>query len=110
MNNQLRVNLSVGSRAWDEQGKFRLRVGPLSYDGYVQFLPGRPAFRALVEIARFYAGPEYEFDIQLVLKAEDVPRCRLGAAPACTQLRRTSWLMGREATDDVDNVVFPSGV
>jgi type VI secretion system protein ImpH len=109
MNNQLRVNLSVGSRVWDEQGKFRLRVGPLSYDRYVQFLPGRPAFRALVEIAGFYAGPEYEFDVQLVLKADDVPRCRLGAAPACAQLRRTSWLMGREATDDADNVVFPSG-
>jgi type VI secretion system protein ImpH len=108
-NNQLRVNLSVGSRVWDEQGKFRLRVGPLTYQRYTEFLPGRPAFLALVKLARLYTGPEYEFDVQLVLKAADVPRCRLGAAPACAALRRTTWLTSRPATDDVDNMVFRSG-
>ena len=49
-NNQLRVNLTLGSRVWDEQGKFRLRVGPLTYERYTEFLPGRPAFRALVNM------------------------------------------------------------
>jgi len=110
VSNQVRVNLSVGSRVWDERGKFRLRVGPLTYERYTEFLPGRPAFAALVKVARLYIGPEYEFDVQLVLHALEVPRCRLGAARAGAQLRRTSWLMSQGATTDVDNAVFPSGV
>jgi type VI secretion system protein ImpH len=107
-NNQLRVNLTLGSRIWDEQGKFRLRVGPLSYHRYTEFLPGRPAFEALVRAARLYIGPEYEFDVQLVLKAAEVPRCRLGAAPAAASLHRTSWLLGRAPARDIDNMIFPS--
>jgi len=109
-NNQVHVNLSLGSRVWDERGKFRVRVGPLTFERYTELLPGRPAFQALVKMARLYIGREYEFDVQLVLRAQDVPLCRLGAAPARPQLRRTSWLMSRPANHDVDNMVFPSGV
>jgi len=110
VNNQVRVNLSLGSRVWDERGKFRLRVGPLTFERYTELLPGRPAFRAMVKMARLYIGPEYEFDVQLVLRAQDVPHCRLGAGAACPQVRRTSWLMSRPASHDVDNMIFPSGV
>ncbi len=110
VNNTLRVNLSLGSRVWDERGKFRLRIGPLTYERYNEFLPGRPAFRALVKMARLYIGPEYEFDVQLVLRARDVPLCRLGAAPAGAQLGRNSWLTSRPANRDVDNTIFPSGL
>jgi type VI secretion system protein ImpH len=110
VNNQVRRNLIVGSRVWDEQGKFRVRVGPLTYERYTEFLPGRPAFRSLVKVARLYIGPEYAFDVQLVLRKEDVPLCRLGADAARPQLRRTSWLMSRPASHDVDNMIFPSGV
>ena len=110
VNNQLRVNISVGSRVWDEQGKFRVRVGPLTFERYAEFQPGQPAFQALVKMTRLYIGPEYEFDVQLVLRAQDVPVCRLGAAPAGARLRRTSWLMSRPASHDVDNIIFPSGV
>jgi len=110
VNNQVRVNLSLGSRVWDEQGKFRVRIGPLTFERYTEFQPGRPAFEALVKLARLYIGPEYEFDVQLVLRAEDVPLCRLGAAAAGAQLRRTSWLMSRPPNQNVDNMIFPSGV
>jgi len=109
-NNQLRVNLTLGSRIWDEQGKLRLRVGPLTYHRYTEFLPGRPAFQALVKAARRYIGPEYEFDVQLILRAQDVPRCHLGSAAARPQLRRTSWLMSGRAAQDADSMIFPSGV
>jgi type VI secretion system protein ImpH len=109
VHNQMGVNLTVGSRVWDEQGKFRVRIGPLTYQRFTEFLPGEPAFRALVKMTRLYIGPEYEFDVQLVIRADDVPRCRLGAGPARPQLRRSSWLRGRAAERDVDNVIFPSG-
>ena len=94
----------------DERGKFRLRVGPLTFDRYTEFLPGRPAFGALVKMTRLYIGREYEFDVQLVLRAPDVPRCRFGAGPSRPQLRRTSWLTSRPPKQPVDNMIFPSGV
>jgi type VI secretion system protein ImpH len=109
-NNPFLVNFTLGSRVSDEQGKFRLRVGPLSYQRYTEFLPGRPAFQALVKVARLYIGPEYEFDVQLVLKAAGVPPCRLGAAPTAASLRLTSWLLNQPANQDVDNMIFPTGV
>jgi type VI secretion system protein ImpH len=109
-NNQVAVNLTLGSRVWDERGKFRLRVGPLTLKRYTELLPGRPAFRALVKVARLYIGPEYEFDVQIVLRASDVPLCRLGPGTAGAQLRRTSWLLARPAAVDLDNMIFPSGV
>jgi type VI secretion system protein ImpH len=64
----------------------------------------------MVEVARSYAGPEYAFDVQLVLKAEEVPRCRLGSDPAGARLRRTSWLTSRPATEDADNITFPAEI
>jgi type VI secretion system protein ImpH len=109
-NNQLHVNLSLGSRVWDERGKFRLRVGPLTFERYAELLPGRPTFTALVKLARLYIGAEYEFDVQLVIRAQDVPRSCLGKAPAGAQLRRTLWLTCRQPAVDVDNMIFPSGV
>jgi len=39
LNNQLGVNLVVGERVWDVQGKFRLRIGPLSYKQFRRFTP-----------------------------------------------------------------------
>jgi len=40
LNNQLGLNVVVGERVWDRQGKFRLRLGPVPYEQFRRFLPG----------------------------------------------------------------------
>lgn len=82
-NNRLGVDCVAGERVLDVQGKFRIRVGPLPYQRFLGFLPDREpvperkAFFLLAQLVRLYAGPELDFDIQLVLQAEDVPECKL---------------------------------
>ena len=79
--NVLGVNAVAGSRVWDQQAKFRLQLGPLTYDEFCRFLPSGEAFAARWAY-HFYAGQEWDFDVQLILKAAEVPACRLGETGA----------------------------
>jgi type VI secretion system protein ImpH len=105
-NNELGVSAVAGTRVWDQQAKFALRVGPLSYAEFERFLPQGDAFQPLVEFTRYCSGQEFDFDVQLVLKAPEVPWCRLGSA----ELGFNSWLKTREFVSDADQVVFSGGL
>lgn len=106
-NNRLGVNTVIGSRVWDQQAKFVLRVGPLSFAEFCEFLPSGNAFRPLVQLTRFFAGQEYDFDVRLILKAAEVPRCRLGQTGGrAPRLGWSTWLKTRELTRDADDAVL----
>ncbi|MEP3479185.1 MAG: type VI secretion system baseplate subunit TssG, partial [Fuerstiella sp.] len=66
----------IGSRAWDVQSRFRVRIGPLSSEKFEQLLPGE-TLDSIAEMIRFYVGPEKDFDIQLVLRRQDVSALKL---------------------------------
>ncbi len=105
--NALGVDALAGQRVWDDQSKFRVRIGPLGFDEFRSFLPGGARSQELVDLVRFYATMELAFDIQLVLKAEDVPFCRASCDPnGAAQLGRTSWLKRREFGHDAEDAVF----
>lgn len=107
--NGLGTSLVLGARVWDVQSKIRLRVGPLPLARYLQFLPGRPAFRALAEMARFHVGSELDIEVQVVLRAEDVPKSRLSTqAGQGANLGRVAWLITAPATADAEDAVFPT--
>jgi type VI secretion system protein ImpH len=97
----------LGGRVWDQQAGFRLRVGPLGFGQFQGFLPSGTAFAPLVELTRFFAGQELDFDVQLVLRAGDVPRCRLGDTGAqAPRLGWSTWLKTAELTADADDPVL----
>ena len=81
---RLGVTTVVGEKVWDVQGRVRLRVGPLSYEEFLELLPDRSpvaprkAFFLLCHLVRLYVGTGLDFDVQLVLKADEVPEYRLG--------------------------------
>jgi type VI secretion system protein ImpH len=106
-NNALGVNAIAGSRVWDQQARFRLRLGPLTFAEFSRFLPAGAAFRPLVQFARYVVGQEFDFDIQLILKAEDVPGCRLGErGDRAPRLGWTTWLKTKEFTKDAEDAIF----
>ncbi len=107
-NNGLGTSAVAGTRIWDQQSKFKLRIGPLSFAEFKQFLPDGDRYRPLVEMTRYSAGQEFDFDIQLVLKAPEVPWCRLGDARA--RLGFSTWLKVQEFNCDDDQVVFSGGL
>ena len=68
----------IGARVFECQHRFRVRMGPLNLERYEQLLPRGAALPALVAIVRNYVGDEYAWEIQLVLKHDEVPALRLG--------------------------------
>lgn len=98
-NNALGSEVVLGSRAWDPQSGFRVELGPMRLDVFLELLPCGRGFVPLAGLARFYAGPTLEFDVVLNLKADEVPPLRLGRE-AAPRLGWTSWLGARPATAD----------
>ena len=96
----------VGSRFWETQLKFRLRLGPMRLDDLYRMLPVGDAFRRLKCWVLNYSGQEYFWDVQLVLKAEEVPETRLGQAGL---LGWTTWLKSKPFTHDADDLVVNGG-
>jgi len=106
-NNQLGRSLIAGQRVWDVEGKFRVRLGPLGYRDFRRFMPSGESLKPLCRMLRHYAGAQFEFDVQLVLLAGEVPWCRLGgdtADPA--RLGWNTWIRSGPFEHDVDDAVF----
>lgn len=111
--NRLGVDLFAGEKVWESQSKFRLRVGPLRYEKFVEFLPDRSptperkAFFLLCHMTRLYVGPELDFDVQLILHQDDIPACQLkeknGRLP---QLGWNTWMTSKPAVKHAEDVVF----
>ncbi len=99
----------VGSRVWNVPTKFRVRIGPLNLEHFTNFLPGTPNLRKLCDLARLYAGPEFSFDVQVVLRREDVPCAKLGGqAGSAPRLGWNSWSRIRPYVKDGDEAIFHS--
>jgi type VI secretion system protein ImpH len=109
--NALGKSVVLGTRVWDAAGQIRLRLGPLSYAEFHDHLPDGPRFRPLVELARLFVGAGFNLDVQLALKAAEVPRCRLSSRPGSgARLGCDSWLSSQRMTRDADEAVFQAGV
>lgn len=104
---ELGVNATVGQRVWDIQGGFRLHVGPLELDQFRSFMPDGEDLALLSELTRHYVGPALGFDVQLTLKKEEVPDCRLTTGDATApRLGWNSWLKHRPFLADPSDAVF----
>jgi type VI secretion system protein ImpH len=98
---QLGFGAVVGDEIWDPQSRVRIVFGPLPLGRYLDFLPSGTAFQPLQSIVRFFAGEEYDFELQLVLRREETPALELGAqGDAAAQLGWVSWSKTRELEDN----------
>jgi type VI secretion system protein ImpH len=94
---QLGNSVLLGGRVWSRQHKFRIVFGPLELADYERLLPGGQSFHRLVAIVRNYAGDVLVWDVNLILRAEEVPPVRLGQQG---RLGWTTWLLPRRSTTD----------
>jgi type VI secretion system protein ImpH len=90
----------LGTRIWDQQGRFEVALGPLGLASFLEFLPRGNGFKPLCELTGFYAGREFEFGFRLTLRAQEVPPARLGQS----FLGWTSWLIARPLPMDDSQV------
>jgi len=90
---QLGQSAAVGTRAFDQQARFILRIGPLSRAAFEALLPDRYRLGELVSLVRAYVGWEADFAVNLVLEAGEIPALTLAGGPApAPRLGWTSWL------------------
>ena len=109
----LAINAVAGERIWDIQGTFRVRLGPLSYAQFCEFMPDRSPERTrkalflVSHLIRLYVGPELRFQIQLILKKAEVPGCQLGAdTGAGAHLGWNTWICSRTPAQDAEDAVL----
>jgi type VI secretion system protein ImpH len=106
-NTELGVNAILGEKVWDRQSRFRIRLGPLSLEAFRAFLPVSDSYLPLVQIVRMYAGMERDFDVQLILKAPEVPACQLQSeGEKGAYLGWSSWLKTEAFRRDPEDTVL----
>jgi type VI secretion system protein ImpH len=106
-NSRLGADLVVGAKVWNNQSRFRIRLGRFGFESFLLFLPNGGAFRPLNQLLRFLVGLEYDFDIQPVLKKEEIPQCHLRSdAKAPPMLGWTSWLKSTPSPEDSSGLIL----
>jgi type VI secretion system protein ImpH len=92
-NGQIGIDAVCGSCAWESQTKFRVNLGPMGYNDFVRFLPSGDMLRPIFSLVRYMVGIEYEFEIRVILKRDEVPLCTVGMeTPASPRLGWSTWV------------------
>jgi type VI secretion system protein ImpH len=104
---QLGFGAVVGDETWDQQSRARIQLGPLTLEQYMDFLPGHEGYRQLRSLTRFYTGGEYDMEVQLILRRQEVPACELRPLDGeGWQLGWTSWMKTVEFSHDAGETVL----
>jgi len=106
LHNQLGLGAVAGDLVWNQQARFRIRVGPLSWERFNQFLPGGSALDELSALSRHFVNQTMEFEVQLVLRAEEVPWCWVSTETEAPRLGLSSWLKTEEFRHDAGDLVM----
>jgi type VI secretion system protein ImpH len=112
---QLGLDAAAGVRAWDQQARIVLKIGPLDLPYFEQLLPDRPLLRELVSLVRAFVGFEVGFAVNPVLARDAVPPLAMshpgepGAAGAGPLLGWNTWLPTSRAKPrrtDANDAIF----
>lgn len=98
-NTLLGENVVLGESVRDRSGKFRIHIFELDWERFHEFLPIGFGYQPLCALVRFTLRDPLDYDIQLVLRQEEIRELRIGEQNVC-RLGWTSWL-GREHSDGV---------
>ena len=97
----------LGQRVWNVQSKFRLKLGSIDYRQFLRLLPNGEDAQMLDELTRLYVGLESDFDVRLVLQAEEVPELRLHSDPRhAPRLGWNTWTFTEPIETDAENAFF----
>jgi len=75
--NQLGIGSFIGDEVWDPQARFRIRVGPLGLERFKEYFPDGTTMGKFVGLTRYLAGQAAVFEVQVFLRADEVPYFRL---------------------------------
>jgi type VI secretion system protein ImpH len=93
----------AGSRIYDCQLTFRIRLGPMNLADYERLLPSGEAFKRLKGWVLNYCGEHFFWDAQFALRANEVPQIQLGIRG---RLGWTTWLKSQPFAADAEDLVL----
>lgn len=104
---RLGMGTIVGDEVFDQHGAVTIRMGPMSFDRYREFLPGARASIELRSWLRLFANREFDFVIRLMLDRKEVPQMKLGSEGAeAPCLGLVSWMRNRPLDRDPDEATY----
>lgn len=104
---QLGLGAVVGGEVWNQQARARICIGPLELEQYLDFLPNGTAFEPLRALLRFWTNDEIDFEVQLILKRKEVPRCQLGGeGEGAPQLGWVTWMRSQDMDRNPQETIF----
>jgi type VI secretion system protein ImpH len=102
-NSALGVDTVMGSEVTDMQAGFRVNIGPMGYDEFLRFMPNGDMVEPVKAMVRYAVGLEYEYDLKIILKKEEVPPLGLGMG---YHLGQTTWMVTPEGGAAEDKFII----
>ncbi|MGO4812257.1 type VI secretion system baseplate subunit TssG [Cupriavidus sp. 2MCAB6] len=93
----------LGEKVSDRQHKFRLVIGPLSLQRYLNFTPNGRDLPLLIEWVRSFVGYEFVWEVELQVIPDSAPPAVLGSAEG---LGWSTWLGEPDRTRAITGMVF----
>lgn len=106
-NVRLGHNSIAGSAILDQNSCFRIVIGPVNYTEYLTLYPGSGCLHELCAITQLFAGDGLAFDVQIILKKEDMPFSRLGSGET-SRLGWNLWARTAPAVEDSTQTIITS--
>lgn len=103
---QLGGGAVAGDAVWTLESMVRIIFGPLTADRFRGFLPDGTAFVQATGLIRWLLGSTLQFEIQDVLRREEVLPCRLGDDIDAARLGWSSWLRTEPFWFHANDAVF----
>lgn len=85
----------MGSRISIIQTRLLIRLGPLDYHQFCDFLPNGRSYQPLRNLIRSFVGLECELEVELHPDPRQTPELRLGHRGQSSRMGWNSWLGGR---------------
>ena len=103
--NQLGCSALLGRKVWSQDNKFTIVIGPLGLKDFLRFLFDKVFLKSLKELLEYYVNNNLDYSLQLLLKAEDVPRCQI-KSKSCYKLGQNSWIMSKPSLHDKSDTIL----
>lgn len=103
--NELGFTAILGNKQWTISNNFRIYVGPITYRIFMELKSNPNLLNKLIVLTRLYVNPELDFDVQIEIIGNDIPRCKLSNIKS-TILGWNAWLINKTLTKNVNSVVM----
>ncbi|MBI9092034.1 MAG: type VI secretion system baseplate subunit TssG [Desulfobacterium sp.] len=96
-NARLGMDTVCGKEVRECQTKFRVNLGPVDFKKYLRLTPPGDLLLPVFSLVRYMVGIEFEFELRIILKKEEVPMGILGGAgEARPLLGWSTWIASPE--------------